>query len=467
MKSVIFAVKKYMMLDAREIKHFMQAGEGYNVDFKRSVPSKVREITEEVCSFANSAGGYVIIGIDDKNQLLGVTVDNSKRSAIQGSIGEVSPALHFEMYPVEVDEKEVWVIDIPSGNHKPYVFSGAIYVREGANCQKLTTAEEIRDFFQQSDRIYFDSIPCAGIDFLKNVDENNWREFKTAAKLTPDIPDEQIFDNLQLYDENGVIKRGGILFFGQKPEKLFFHCVVRCVLFKGTDKVYIIDDKTYGGSLPQQYKQAMEWLQSKLQISYLIEGTGPREEIWEIPLSVFKEAIINALSHRDYYEQGAFTTIEMFDDRVEISNPGGLLSVVAKNFGRKSLTRNPLIFGLFTRMHLVERIASGIPRMKADMKAAGLPEPEFQTEGMFTVIFYRTKEVASPQTVSDLVVGIKHADKILELIHENPKITAVEIAQSLDLSLRTVKRTISLLLTNEIIERKGSKKIGEWIILSE
>lgn len=102
----------------------------------------------------------------------------------------------------------------------------------------------------------------------------------------------------------------------------------------------------------QQYLQAMSWLESKLQVAYKIEGTGPREEIWEIPLTVFKEAIINALSHRDYYEQGASIMIEMFEDRVEISNPGGLLPVVAKDFGHKSMTRNPLIFGLFTRMHL-------------------------------------------------------------------------------------------------------------------
>lgn len=81
--------------------------------------------------------------------------------------------------------------------------------------------------------------------------------------------------------------------------------------------------------------------------------------------------------------------IKMFDDRVEISNPGGLLPIVAKNFGHKSMTRNPLIFGLFTRMHLVERVASGIPRMQEAMREANLPEPEFHTEGMFTAVFKR------------------------------------------------------------------------------
>ena len=95
------------------------------------------------------------------------------------------------------------------------------------------------------------------------------------------------------------------MFFGKQPERKFPHAITRCVLFKGTNKVYIIDDKTFGGSLYQQYLQAMSWLESKLQVAYKIEGAGPREEIWEIPLTVFKEAIINALSHRDYYEQAS------------------------------------------------------------------------------------------------------------------------------------------------------------------
>jgi ATP-dependent DNA helicase RecG len=110
-------------------------------------------------------------------------------------------------------------------------------------------------------------------------------------------------------------------------------------------------------------------------------------------------------------------------------------------------------------MNLVERIASGIPRMRTDMQIAGLPEPEFRTEGMFTVIFHRPEKAAGAQKITGLAAGIKHGDKILELIKENPKITTYEIAQSLDISPRTIRRIISQLLTNEIIERNGSIKI--------
>ena len=200
--------------------------------------------------------------------------------------------------------------------------------------------------------------------------------------------------------------------------------------------------------------------------AYKIEGAGPREEIWEIPLTVFKEAIINALSHRDYYEQGATITIEMFDDRVEISNPGGLLPIVAKDFGHKSMTRNPLIFGLFTRMHLVERVASGIPRMKEAMKEANLPEPEFHTDGMFTVVFKRKNNSDTDGTVNDTVNGTVNANEqsVLNLIRKEEGLNATEISKRILKSVRTTKRYLKSLNNKKLIEFKGAPKTGGYYI---
>ena len=209
----------------------------------------------------------------------------------------------------------------------------------------------------------------------------------------------------------------------------------------------------------QQYLQAMSWLESKLQVAYKIEGTGPREEIWEIPLTVFKEAIINALSHRDYYEQGAGIMIEMFEDRVEISNPGGLLPVVAKDFGHKSMTRNPLIFGLFTRMHLVERVASGIPRMQEAMREANLPEPEFHTDGMFTVIFKRGISIKN-DTVNDTVNSKEQ--EVLNIIKQYPGLNSSKIAGLIGKSVPTAKRYLNSLVRLDLIEFRGAQKNGGY-----
>lgn len=305
----------------------------------------------------------------------------------------------------------------------------------------------------------FDAIPCSWFNIYTDADEQAIKDFRTEAKLSPSTANKQIFENLELFTDNGVAKNGAAMFFGKQPERKFPHAVTRCVLFKGTTKVYIIDDKTFGGPLYQQYLQAMAWLESKLQVAYKIEGAGPREEIWEIPLTVFKEAIINALSHRDYYEQGATITIEMFDDRVEVSNPGGLLPIVAKDFGHKSMTRNPLIFGLFTRMHLVERVASGIPRMQEAMREANLPEPEFHTDGMFTVIFKRGISIKN-DTVNDTVNSKEQ--EVLNIIKQYPGLNSSKIARLIGKSVPTAKRYLNSLVRLDLIEFRGAQKNGGY-----
>ena len=155
------------MLNSTEIKSIISSGEGFNAEFKERLPTNLKSIAEEVCAFANASGGVVLIGVDDKNIIKGVSIENSKRSAIQNSIGEISPPLQCKFYIAEVDSRNVAVIEVPSGQNKPYVLSGAIYVRQGPNSQKLTTVEEMRNFFQQAEKIYFDEASCKEIDIKK------------------------------------------------------------------------------------------------------------------------------------------------------------------------------------------------------------------------------------------------------------------------------------------------------------
>ena len=280
------------MLTEIELKSIISSGEGYNAEFKLNFPSKVKEITEEICAFANAAGGTLLIGVDDKNNIKGISFDNSKRSSLQNSIGEISPSLHCDIYTVEIDGKEIVVIEVPSGESKPYVLSGAIYVRQGPNSQKLTTVEEMRDFFQQADRIYFDEAPCKTIDIKQDIPNENIRQFRELAGLNSAIDDEQVFSNLKLFTKDSFLKNGAVLFFAHNPEIFFEKAVIRCVAFEGTDKRFIIDDKIMTGTLYQQFLQSMEWLKGKLDVRYDIEGAGskPRNELWEIPETVFKEA---------------------------------------------------------------------------------------------------------------------------------------------------------------------------------
>ncbi len=145
-------------MTANEIKSIIAIGEGYNSEFKISVPSKVKDLVEEICAFANASGGVLIIGVNDNGDVQGVDIDNTKRSVIQNGISNISPTIECEMGNVNIEGKNVFYIKVVSGNSKPYTLSGSIFVRFGPNTQKLTNSEEIRNFFQQAGRIYFDEI---------------------------------------------------------------------------------------------------------------------------------------------------------------------------------------------------------------------------------------------------------------------------------------------------------------------
>lgn len=167
-----------------DVKSIVQAGEGYNAEFKIRIPTKLKEISEEICAFANSAGGVLFIGVSDDNTIHGTSIDNRKHSAIQNSINEINPILTTDIYNVDVDGKTVWVIEVNSGIQKPYTLSGAIYVRQGPNTQKLTTVEQMRDFFQQSDRIYFDEAPCADFDVTRDINQDWFENFRLQSGLS-------------------------------------------------------------------------------------------------------------------------------------------------------------------------------------------------------------------------------------------------------------------------------------------
>ena len=459
------------MLNSEDIKNMASCGEGFNAEFKLSVPQKVRELAEEVCAFANVAGGYLLIGINDNNKIEGVSIDNKTRSAIQNVIRDISPAVQTEMYSVDVDSTTVWVIEVQAGKNKPYIFSGAIYVREGSNTQKLTKAEEMRSLFRESECIFFDEVPCRKFDVERDLDTDFVTEFKMLAGYHQGIPNDHLFNNLKLYTDDGYFKNGAVLFFGKRPDELLDSAFVRCVLFDGKNKLYIEDDKRMYGPLFKQYEQALAWLKKHLKVRYDIVGQGgrPRKELWEIPEIAMKEALINALAHRDYYEKGARITVELFDDRLVVNNPGGLVnSIPPDKFGTISRSRNPMVFGLMERIRMVEYIGSGVMRMSDAMKEANLPQPEFGFKGTFSISLTKHTDFDGNEFIEDTIVNQNELsdiqNKAFALIKANNAITSNEISKELSITMRQAQRIIQILKNNGYIEREGSDRIGIWII---
>jgi ATP-dependent DNA helicase RecG len=357
-------------------------------------------------------------------------------------------------------------LDCKSGKERPYTVSGSIIIRNGPNSEKITSVQKMRDFFQQSDKIFFDEAPCKRFKYPDDFDSDAFQSFLDASGIQNTLPQQILLENLQLSEEKAQFKNGAVLLFAKDPQRFHEQAITRCLLFKGTNKTYILDDKMFSGNLIHQYTNALAYLHQKLNLNYIIEGGGPRKEILEIPEEVFKEALINALCHRDYYEKGAVTHVEIFDDRVEISNPGGLIhSIAREDFGKKSLSRNSLVFGLFQRMDFVEKVGSGINRMRDEMQKANLPEPVFSLEGIFTAKFYRPVDF-------EKLIGTYWApfinntqNNILREIHSNNKVSKRELVENIKLSKTAIDNNIDKLKELGILERRGSDRGGSWNII--
>jgi ATP-dependent DNA helicase RecG len=215
------------------------------------------------------------------------------------------------------------------------------------------------------------------------------------------------------------------------------------------------------------------FLKRHTNIEYRIENLR-REEISEIPDIALREAIINAVCHRDYFEKGASVMIEIFDDRVEISNPGGLPSGLdAKEFGTKSVVRNPIIASLLNRADYIEQIGTGINRIKNAVKEHGQGSVEFYYNNFFVVTFTRTKKVTEKvgEEVGKKVgeeVGkslTKNQRLIIKSMVENPNISAKDLSDIIGISKRKIEENISKLKKRELIKRIGSPKGGYWEII--
>lgn len=162
--------------------------------------------------------------------------------------------------------------------------------------------------------------------------------------------------------------------------------------------------------------------------------------------------------------------VQLYDDRLEISNPGGLLPYVAADFGHRSRSRNSLIFRMFTRMHLVESVGTGIPWIARIISEDGFPPAEYKTEGFFTTILRKkttstTEQAGENKEKNQEKSKEKTEEKVLRLITSNPRITTAELAAECGLNDNTIYKAVRKLRESGRIQRKGGDKGGEWIVL--
>lgn len=267
------------------------------------------------------------------------------------------------------------------------------------------------------------------------------------------------------------VTHAGALMFAKDIVRHVPQAMITCALFQGKDKVKILDRKEFAGDVYSNYQNALVYLKSKLNTEFIIKGGGPRTEVLELPEEALRETILNAVAHRNYFLTGGIH-IYIFADRVEFVSPGGLVKGMSKkDLGKKSLSRNQLLFGLMQRMDLVEEIGSGILRIKQAMKEYKLPAPKIIVEDHWFTVVYKRPELQKDafqgrsEFESSEKGSEKSSDKIIEMIELNPKITAQEMADQIGISRRAIEKQLSNFKKEGVLKRMGGRKEGFWKIV--
>jgi len=438
------------------------------VEFKRT-PS---HLGREICAFANASGGYILLGVDDHGYKVGVTNLNRTKSEIQSVARNLDPPIGLDIEAVD----NVLVVTVPNGPNKPYSANGLFYIREASNTQQMKR-DEIQEFFFREGLIRFDEQPCLKFDMRRDFDTKKYQTFKRAAGIPQNLRRDDVLRNLQILNEEGMTN-AGVLLFGKKVSKFFLQASLTCALFQGTTRTKVLDQSTFQGNIAENYQDAMSYLLSHLNTEYVIKG-GPREEILELPEEALREALLNAIGHRDY-RSTAYIQVHIFQDSVEILNPGGLVSgLKLKDLGRVSRPRNLFLFSLMARMNLVEHIGSGIKRIREAIRAYELEPPVIEADGdWFSITFKRKRPHDTIERTRRRGAGFIPSDNgesegidegkgegikaLFEFIEKSPGLRAPQISKALNVPVKTLERWLRSLKAKDAIEFRGSRRFGGY-----
>lgn len=463
---------RYRKTTAEELALILEEGEGYTLEFKRSLNS---DLPKELVAFANASGGRIFIGVNDDNQIVGCDLSNKTLSKIEDMATACDPAvlIHTEKLPAH----KLLVIHVPEGVNRPHRCNKGFYLRNGANSQKMRTAD-ITAFIQAEGKVRFDEQLRLDLDWQAALDEKRLNHFLDLAKISHRKDLRSLLLNLcagDYKDGKFYLNQTGVLFFTREPVQHLFHVSVVCALFKGTHKAYILDRKELSGNLLENVEDALLFLKKHLQLRWEITSqSARRKEVLELPEIALREAMVNAVCHRDYLEQGAQVMVEIFDDRVAIYNPGGLPKGLSpEEFGTRSVCRNPLIAGLLLRCDYIEKMGTGIDRIHAALAKEHCPKVNIRFNTMFTLEFPRptyiktngTPEQPREKTREKTRGGTR--GKVLNLIAENPQITTAQLADAIGITPKGIEWQIARLKKAGLLKRIGPAKGGRWDVIKK
>lgn len=473
-------------------KDLCLCGETTKVQFKESFTSQ-KEIAKEMIAFANTKGGVILFGVEDKcGKLVGLSYDEIQvisRELGNAANEQVRPTIYIETEVVRVEEKHFLICSVEEGKNKPYKnLNGEIWVKQGADKRRITENSEILALFQDSGSYQPDAAGVNGTTFddldRYAIDEYLQKVYATTLDGFGGKA-EQVLKNIHILNHHGVPTLAGYLFFGKHPEYNCPTCMVKAVSFFGNDLAgtQYRDSKEILGNMPQLYNKSMAFLKANL---HNVQEEGASFNTLgklEIAEEVLEEVVQNALVHRDLLRPAPIRLF-VFDNRVEVISPGALAGGLTEEDIRngKTYQRNPY---MATNALYYKGIGSGIVRILAEY-------PEIQLENdasakEFKVIIKRIiqkreaatqkRETATQKgqfedidtTQKKEIATQKNLDttqkKVLEYFKDNPKATRVDAANALgNITEDGVKFIIAKLQKKGLLKRVGGRKYGEWLV---
>lgn len=477
----------------------IKQGETDRLEFKREVPKKDNRYLKTVVAFANGTGGSVVFGIDDATlEVVGVP-DDGLRQLEDGLASAISAACAPAIVPAfsreTVDGKTILVVDIYPGRNTPYHIKaeglGGVYVRVGATTRKAER-EQVEELILRGSNRTYDAViredetasEAAMKKLCRRISAAHEANTGQRVKVTP-----AILEGWGVVRKIGGKWRPSVAFRWLSGSNDHF-ARVQCAVFADGERTEFIDRQEYSGSLIDQIEEAFKFVLRSIRRGARIEGLY-RKDSYELPPEALREAIVNAIAHRDYRQHG-YVQVSVLPGSVEVVSPGTLYDGLTKDemLSGKSKLRNPVLADVFHKMGIIEKWGTGLPRIFARCAKAGVPEPRIAVGGSTVSIMFprpgspaqetesATQETAKPtlesrspaqETTQETKstpqeTGLSAAEKILESLKHNPTLTLAELARQLGMTRDGVKYHVELLKKKVGLRHEGPTKKGRWVL---
>jgi ATP-dependent DNA helicase RecG len=431
---------------------------------------------KSVSAFANGVGGTLFFGVNDEGGISGLADSQSDAEFISNRIKErITPLPDFILTPLTESGKDILTLVVKNGRYAPYYyFTDGLkraYVRIGNNTVPAPDYILNELILKGSNRTY-DTIVTdkKKEDYSFTLLEATYLQ---RARLRFEAAD---YISFGLVGEDGILTRAGTLLTDQH---IVYNSRLFCTRWNGLNMGSIfddaLDDKEYEGNLIYLLNSGSDFIKNNTKVRFVKEATE-RVDKPDYSERAVTEALVNALIHRDYLMMGSEIHIDLYDDRLEISSPGGMYSgktVQEQEIETiRSERRNPVIADLFHRMKYMERRGSGLKKIIAETKK--LPgyinalQPEFfSTASSFTVImknmnYYNGNPHEFGEKFGDEFGKKQTPEKIISLMRSNPNISAKNIGEQIGMTTRGVEKCIRYLKDTGLVERIGSARSGRW-----